>query len=26
LPADVEVQIKGGEEVVMPHIRSVWVK
>jgi hypothetical protein len=26
LPADVEVQIKGGEEVIMPHIRSVWVK
>jgi len=26
LPADVEVQVKGGEEVTMPHIRSVWVK
>jgi hypothetical protein len=26
LPADIEVQIRGGEEVIMPHMRSVWVK
>ena len=26
LPADVEVQIKGGEEVKVPHIRSIMVK
>jgi predicted acyltransferase (DUF342 family) len=26
LPADVEVQIKGGEELIVPHIRSILVK
>lgn len=26
LPADVEIQIKGGEEVRVPHIRSILVK
>lgn len=26
LPVDVEVQIKGGEEVKVPHIRSILVK
>lgn len=26
LPADVEIQIKGGEEVRVPHIKSILVK